>query len=170
MFMWIIAEWFGERYPDTGSMDAILKRKGFQYRAHCVWDKGEGGDGVIGQGTGQMGLGHWFRYEHEVLAVGVRGDIPAPTPGTQWRSVIHHPRLRLPNGKIDHSRKPEIFADMITAYFPTAAKLEMFYRALDDPADELARRAKRAAAGWYFWGNEVEVEPPAKLRLRRPAA
>jgi hypothetical protein len=30
-----------------------------------------------------MGLGHWFRYEHEALVVGVRGAIPAPSPGTQ---------------------------------------------------------------------------------------
>jgi len=31
----------------------------------------------------------------------------------------------------------------------------MFYRALEDPALELARRAKREAAGWYFHGNEA---------------
>jgi N6-adenosine-specific RNA methylase IME4 len=157
IFMWIIAEWFGERYPDTGHMQAILAKKGFQYRAHCIWDKGEGGADVIGQGTGQMGLGHWFRYEHEVLVVGARGEIPAPAQGTQWRSVIHHPRLRLKNGRIDHSRKPEIFATMITEYFPTAPKLEMFYRALEDPGEERVRRAKREAAGWFFFGNEVEA-------------
>jgi hypothetical protein len=67
------------------------------------------------------------------------------------------PRERKPNGRIDHSRKPEIFADMITAYFPTCPKLEMFYRALDDPEAECQRRAKREAAGWYFHGNEAEV-------------
>jgi N6-adenosine-specific RNA methylase IME4 len=151
MFMWIAAEWFGERYPDTGDMQAILTSKGFQYRAHCIWDKGNE------DGTGQMGLGHWFRYEHEVLVVGVRGEIPAPSPGMQWRSMIRHPRIRRADGRIDHSRKPEIFAEMITAYFPTAPKLEMFYRAFDDPAAEAIRRAKREATGWHFWGNEVEA-------------
>ena len=45
---------------------------------------------------------------------------------------------------------------MITDYFPTAPKLEMFYRALDDPETERLRCAKRAAAGWYFHGNEAE--------------
>jgi hypothetical protein len=34
----------------------------------------------------------------------------------------------------------------------------MFYRALDDPEAELARRAKRAAAGWYFHGNKADLE------------
>jgi N6-adenosine-specific RNA methylase IME4 len=130
-------------------MDAILKSKGFQYRAHCIWDKGNEA------GTGQMGLGHWFRYEHEVLVVGARGDIPAPAPGMQWRSVIRHPRLRTLDGRIDHSRKPEIFADMVTEYFPTAAKLELFYRALEDPVAEELRCAKREPAGWFRWGNEA---------------
>jgi hypothetical protein len=30
--------------------------------------------------------------------------------------------------------------------------------ALDDPAAELARGANREAAGWYFHGNEVDLE------------
>jgi N6-adenosine-specific RNA methylase IME4 len=156
LFMWIAAEWFGERYPDTGDMQAILASKGFQYRAHCIWDKGNE------DGTGQMGLGHWFRYEHEVLVVGVRGAIPAPSPGTQWRSVIRHPRPRLSNGRIDHSRKPEVFAEMITGYFPTAPKLELFYRVLEDSAAETARRAEREATGWFFWGNEAETRERGK--------
>jgi N6-adenosine-specific RNA methylase IME4 len=130
---------------------SILAAKGFQYRANCIWDKGNE------ERTGQMGLGHWFRYEHEVLVVGGRGEIPAPAPGMQWRSVIRHPRLRLKNGRIDHSRKPEIFATMIPEYFPTAPKLEMFYRGLEDPGQERLRRKKREAAGWYFHGNEVEA-------------
>jgi hypothetical protein len=69
--------------------------------------------------------------------------------------VIHHPRLKLPNGRIDHSRKPEIVTDLITEYFPTAPKRELFYRAFDDPAAERRRRAKREAVCWHFWGNEA---------------
>jgi hypothetical protein len=33
----------------------------------------------------------------------------------------------------------------------------MFYRALDDPAAERSRRAKRDAAGWHMFGNEAEA-------------
>ena len=55
----------------------------------------------------------------------------------------------------EHSRKPEILVDLITAYYPTAPKLEMFYRPSDDPELERARRAKREAAYWYVWGNEA---------------
>jgi hypothetical protein len=34
----------------------------------------------------------------------------------------------------------------------------MFYCALDDPKAELARWANRAAGGWYFHGNEYDLE------------
>ncbi|HEY1430369.1 MAG TPA: hypothetical protein VGF39_01855, partial [Stellaceae bacterium] len=63
-------------------------------------------------------------------------------------SIVRAPRE-------EHSRKPEIFADLITAYFPTCSKLEMFYRAMDDPEAERLRRANRGAGGWYFHGNEA---------------
>jgi hypothetical protein len=46
---------------------------------------------------------------------------------------------------------------MIAGYFPTAPKLELFYRVLEDSAAETARRAEREAAGWFFWGNETET-------------
>jgi N6-adenosine-specific RNA methylase IME4 len=137
LFMWIANEWNPRKH-------LILEAHGFEERANAVWDKGKE------DGTGRMGLGHWFRYEHEPLLLAVRGEMPAPVPGSQWRSVIRARPRR-------HSEKPEAVADMITEYFPTAPKLEMFYRALDDPAAERLRRAKREAAGWFFHGNEVEA-------------
>jgi N6-adenosine-specific RNA methylase IME4 len=84
----------------------------------------------------------------------VRGEIPAPAPGENWDSVIEAPWQ-------GHSRKPEVFADLIEAYYRTAPKLEMFYRPLEDPGLERACREKREAAGWFFWGNEAEVIPQA---------
>jgi hypothetical protein len=75
------------------------------------------------------------------------------------------PRERKPNGRIDQSRKPEIFADMITAYFPTCPKLGMFYRALDDPEAECQRRAKREAAGGISTATKPRSsEPPSPPR------
>jgi N6-adenosine-specific RNA methylase IME4 len=136
LFMWLAEELLDE-------IKDICAAGGFKYRSHCMWDK-----------TGRLGLGRWFRFVHEVLIVAVRGEMPAPAMGTQWRSKIEAPWQ-------GHSRKPEIFADLITEYFPNCPKLEMFYRALDDPEAERIRRAKREAAGWYFWGNEAEAIPQA---------
>jgi hypothetical protein len=62
--------------------------------------------------------------------VAARGDIPCPAPGLNWPDKIEAPWQRR------HRGKPEVFADMISAYFPTLPKLEMFYRALDDPEAE----------------------------------
>ena len=32
------------------------------------------------------GSGYWFINRHEHLLVGTKGKIPAPAPGTQWKS------------------------------------------------------------------------------------
>jgi N6-adenosine-specific RNA methylase IME4 len=81
-----------------------------------------------------MGIGQWFRYEHELLLVAIHGDIPAPAPGTQSRSVIRAPRGA-------HSEKPSAFAAMIESYYPSLPKLEMF--------------ARKPRDGWDSWGNEA---------------
>jgi hypothetical protein len=54
-------------------------------------------------------------------------------------------------------------------YYPSCPKLEMFYRALDDPEAEHIRRAKREAAGWHVWGNEAD-HPETRERSTAPAA
>ena len=56
-----------------------------------------------------------------MLLVGTVGNPPAPAPGTQPPQT-----LTLPRGR--HSEKPEEFAEMIEAMFPTVARLEMFAR------------------------------------------
>lgn len=96
---------------------------GFSYRSHCVWVKD------------RPGTGYWFRNQHELLLVGVRGEVPAPAPGTQFPSVMEAPVGR-------HSEKPPAAAAMIEALFPTVAKLELFARA--------------PRAGWDTWGAEAE--------------
>jgi N6-adenosine-specific RNA methylase IME4 len=130
LFLWTVNELLAE-------MKEILAAGSFEYRSNCVWKKD------------RAGTGRWFRFEHEILVVAVRGEIPAPAPGENWESVIEAPWQ-------GHSRKPEVFAAMISAYYPTVPKLEMFYRALDDPEAERSRREKREAAGWFFWGNEAD--------------
>jgi N6-adenosine-specific RNA methylase IME4 len=95
---------------------------GFAYRSHCVWTKD------------RIGTGFWFRNQHELLLVGVRGTVPAPAPGTQFSSVI-----QAPVGK--HSKKPDVVYEMIETMFPNTSKLELFARA--------------ARTGWEMWGAEA---------------
>jgi N6-adenosine-specific RNA methylase IME4 len=80
-------------------------------------------------------MGYWFRSNHELLLVGTRGNIPAPAPGMQWRSVIDAPVGA-------HSAKPEVVLEMIEEYFPTLPKIEL-------------NRRGPARPGWDAWGNEV---------------
>jgi len=103
----------------------LMEGWGFGYRSHCVWAKDK------------IGTGYWFRNKHELLLVGVRGNIPAPAMGTQWHSLIE-----APVGK--HSAKPEKFLEMIEAYFPTLPKIELFRRG-------------PPRCGWDAWGNEAEA-------------
>jgi N6-adenosine-specific RNA methylase IME4 len=109
---------------------AVLKAWGFAYRSGAVWAKDK------------IGTGYWFRGQHEHLLVGVRGDPPAPAPGTQWSSLIPAPRGR-------HSEKPAKFYDLIESYFPTLPKIELFARG-------------EARPGWDVWGNEAEPSEEAQ--------
>jgi N6-adenosine-specific RNA methylase IME4 len=49
---------------------------------------------------------------------GVRGNVPAPAPGTQCESAIEAPA-----GK--HSEKPEAFLEMIERLYPSLPKIEL---------------------------------------------
>jgi N6-adenosine-specific RNA methylase IME4 len=106
----------------------VMGAWGFDYRSQVVWRKIRPGDG--------RGTGYWFINEHEILLVGVRGKVPAPAPGTQYKSVIDAPVGA-------HSAKPEVFLEMIESYFPTLPKIEL-------------NRRGPARAGWEAWGNEAE--------------
>ena len=101
----------------------LLKAWGFTYVTHCMWAKDK------------IGLGFWFRNQHEILIVAVKGNVPAPAHGTQWPSIVHAPR-----GK--HSEKPAVFYELIEHYFPTLPKIELFARG-------------KARPGWDTWGNEA---------------
>jgi N6-adenosine-specific RNA methylase IME4/ParB-like chromosome segregation protein Spo0J len=95
---------------------------GFSYKSYIVWIKD------------RTGTGYWTLNRAELLLIGTRGNIPAPTPGDQPSQVIEAPRRR-------HSEKPVVFAEIIEKLYPNAPKLEMFAR---DKRD-----------GWQVWGNEA---------------
>lgn len=102
----------------------VMEAWGFTYRTQGVWDKEI------------IGMGYWFRNQHEILLLGTRGNFPAPEPGLQPSSVLRERR-----GK--HSAKPTYYRDLLDRWFPELEKLEMFARSMK-PRDN-----------WTFWGNEA---------------
>lgn len=116
------------RYSSTGFLAPV--KHSARYVSSAAWIKYHPGTGI--------GLGHWFRVDHEILLVATRGDPPAPTHGEQLRSVIDEPASRV------HSEKPELVAEMIDRFWPTLPKIEL-------------NRRGAARPGWEAWGNEAEA-------------
>lgn len=100
----------------------VMDAWGFTYKTQAVWDKEK------------IGMGFWFRGQHEILLVGTKGHVSPPAQSSRTSSVY-----RFKRGK--HSKKPDEIRDLISRWFPNSEKLEMFCR---HPAD-----------GWSVWGNEV---------------
>jgi N6-adenosine-specific RNA methylase IME4 len=108
--------------PMLPQCSAVMAAWGFEYKSYLVWIKD------------RTGTGYWTLNRAELLLIGTRGNIPAPTPGEQPPQVIEAPRGR-------HSEKPAVFAEIIERLYPNVPKLEMF--------------ARSARPGWDAWGDEV---------------
>lgn len=117
-FMWATA-------PKLKECIDALESWGFQYRTCLSWDKEK------------MGMGYWFRNQHELLLVGLRGKFSPPVPSKRIRSVYREVR-----GK--HSKKPDFIRNWIMECFPDIPKVELF--------------ARQKTEGWDVWGNEVESD------------
>ena len=116
LYLWATA-------PRLESALIVMKSWGFKYKTQAVWDK------VI------IGMGYWFRGQHEILMVGTRGKVSPPPQELRVSSVI-----RVKRGK--HSSKPDQVRAMIERWYPDTNKLEMFAR-LKKP-------------GWDAFGDQVE--------------
>jgi N6-adenosine-specific RNA methylase IME4 len=125
LFLWATA-------PMLPHALAVMEAWGSDYKSQVMWRKIRVGK--------QRGTGYWFINEHELLLVGTRGNVPAPAQGTQWPSVIDAPVG-------EHSEKPEIFLELIEAYFPNLPKIEL-------------NRRGSPRGGWFAWGNEVQERKP----------
>jgi N6-adenosine-specific RNA methylase IME4 len=101
-------------------------------------------------GKDKVGLGRWNRNKHEILLLGVKGNVPCPAPGTQWDSLIMAPRR-------EHSAKPECFLEMIEQYFPNVPKIEL-------------NRRGPARPGWAAWGNEALPNDELQKQAIQPAS
>ncbi len=114
LFLWATS-------PKVEEALQVMKAWGFTYRTCAVWVKDK------------IGLGYWFRQQHELLLVGVRGKFPPPEPGTREPSVIQGDRT-------EHSAKPEIVRELIEHWWPTLGRVELFCRT--------------PRKGWSVWGNQ----------------
>lgn len=116
-----------------------------RYRSQQIWAK-RNPDGTLHRGTG-----FWFIDGHENILIGARGDVPAPLPGTQARSL-----LDLPIG--EYSEKPHAeIRDQLDAYFPGVPKLEWFARVSDLAAFKVRH------PDWDVTGNEAGVPQQQSL-------
>lgn len=117
LFMWATSPKLAEAFQ-------VLRAWGFEYRTCAVWDKQK------------IGMGYYFRQQHELLLVATRGEIPTPLPANRPASVFSFPRG-------SHSSKPHEVAEMIEAMYPELPKVELFCRS---PRD-----------GWEVWGNQAKA-------------
>jgi len=131
LFLWATVPMLPEALEALGAW-------GFVYVSHFCWKKN------------RAGTGYWNFNKHELLLVGKRGMPPAPSPGSQWPSVIEADVGA-------HSVKPEIFLQMIEQYFPTLPKIELYARGPARP-------------GWSAWGAEAINEDLRAESPTRPAA
>lgn len=132
----------------------VLKAWGFEYKTNAVWDKVK------------MGMGYYFRGQHEHLLVGTRGNIPAPPEQDRVPSVIREARTghRKPaKSAIEKTKETAMRAkdrsvvlevhggETISAWW-----LEIFGRVTDG----LIR------PGWAVIGNEFLFSDDAPWRVR----
>lgn len=115
LFLWATA-------PKLKEALEVMEAWGFLYRTCAVWDKKV------------LGMGHWFRIDHELLLVGRKGKFPTPPAKKRVSSVIRQKRRK-------HSQKPNLIRTLIAEWWPDASRLEMF--------------ARDAFEGWDVWGNEA---------------
>jgi|1_EtaG_2_1085319.scaffolds.fasta_scaffold16790_2 N6-adenosine-specific RNA methylase IME4 len=114
LFLWATS-------PKLAEAFSVLDAWGFTYRTCAVWAKP------------QIGMGYYFRQQHELLLVATQGTPPPALESARPGSV--HTESR---GK--HSKKPDWFRESITAMYPHVPRVELF--------------AREQVKGWESWGNE----------------
>lgn len=100
----------------------VMETWGFNFRTTAIWDKEV------------LGMGYWFRTQHEILLIGIKGNFHPPEPELRVSSLHREKR-----GK--HSQKPKYYYEVIEWMYPKGKYLELF--------------AREARKGWNGWGNEL---------------
>ena len=109
--------------PKIEEAISVLNAWGFTYKTCAVWDKEI------------IGMGYWFRGQHELLLIGIKGNFPTPIESVRASSVYKERRTK-------HSKKPNYYYQLIEDYFPGGKYLELFAR-------------KKFNKKWTVWGNEA---------------
>jgi N6-adenosine-specific RNA methylase IME4 len=120
LFLWATS-------PKLAEAMQVIDRWGFTYRTCAVWDKDA------------IGMGYYFRQQHELLLVAARGASVVPPASARPSSVLRARRGR-------HSEKPAFMYDLLEMMFPDFNERDRV---------ELFQREPRS--GWSGWGNESAV-------------
>ena len=115
LFMWATS-------PKLTDALSVIETWGFDYRTSAIWAKP------------QLGMGYYFRQQHELLLVAIKGSPGVPEPEFRVRSVMEFPRTK-------HSAKPKEYYEIIEQMYPQAKRIELFCR--------------KQRKGWSSWGNQV---------------
>lgn len=115
LFMWATS-------PKLQEALEAIEAWGFTYKTHAIWDKLK------------IGMGYWFRGQHELLLVATKGKMSPPHTDNRVSSVFSYKR-----GK--HSAKPIEVYDLIEQMLPNTTRIELF--------------ARTEREGWDSWGNET---------------
>lgn len=115
LFLWATA-------PKLREALKVVDAWGFEYKTHAIWDKQK------------IGMGYYFRGQHELLLVATKGELRTPLPETRPASIFSSLRT-------NHSEKPDIVYEIIEKMYPNKNYLEMF--------------ARKERNNWKSWGNEL---------------
>jgi hypothetical protein len=115
LFLWATS-------PKLKEAMQVMEAWGFEYKTHAIWDKEI------------IGMGYWFRGQHELLLVGTKGSPGATPQDFRVSSVFREKRSK-------HSAKPVCVYEGIEKAFAHKSKLEMYCRS--------------PRKNWAAWGNEV---------------
>jgi N6-adenosine-specific RNA methylase IME4 len=112
--------WVVNMHIDRGL--SLMEKIGFEYKTNICWVKNS------------MGMGYYFRGQHELCLFGVKGK------GSQVRTLHRGIPSIIKANKREHSQKPEEFYTMVEAR-SSGPYLELFSR--------------HTRPGWQMWGNEI---------------
>jgi len=115
LFLWTTSPHLEESFE-------VIRAWGFRYKSSFVWDKVA------------HNMGHYNSVRHEFLLVCVRGSCQ-PDVRKLFDSVLTEERT-------EHSRKPEVFREIIDTIYPHGKRVELF------------RRGAKIGT-WDTWGNEA---------------
>jgi len=114
LFLWVTSPILEESFQ-------VVNNWGFKYKASFIWDKVK------------HVMGHYNSVRHEILLICVRGSCQ-PDVQKLFDSVITEERT-------EHSKKPEIFRQIIDTIYPFGRRIELF--------------ARTKTMNWDVYGNEI---------------